>query len=351
MDIIAYGAASKEKRRAEELAAMLGADVKGGKENLQGRLDALMDSMDDVTRLADRVIVRDAVNLMKAEARLNTVVQAKKYGMDHMVFDDLLDLSGIDTLKSTGYTHNAVKGEIEAGENCVIELKEASVGNSVKKVLFVGESILETKSSDIIPQMNGWVSEEGSVDCSSYLIDERFAAWRAFDNGSSSWLTDSSTSGWVSFKFNEEKTVSSYSIKGSTVSVDLNRTPRSWTFEGWNGNAWEIIDERSDVSNWELGEVKFYEFENSKGFVEYRINVTQNNGGNLLRIDEIEMFVSISRDSILQPTISLDNGLSWLHFEDQKIKEINSEKQIDQIKVRLMLQEGSKLLNYGLIWT
>lgn len=112
MDIIAYGAASKEKRRAEELAALLGPDVKGGKENLQGRLDTLMDSMDDATRLADRVIVRDAVNLMKAEARLNTVVQAKKYGMDHMVFDDLLDLSGIDTLNSTGYTHDAVKGEI-----------------------------------------------------------------------------------------------------------------------------------------------------------------------------------------------------------------------------------------------
>lgn len=112
MDIIAYGAASKEKRRAEELAILLGPDVKGGKENLQGRLDTLMNSMDDVTRLADRVIVRDAVNLMKAEARLNTVVQAKKYGMDHMVFDDLLDLSGIDTLKSTGYTHDAVKGEI-----------------------------------------------------------------------------------------------------------------------------------------------------------------------------------------------------------------------------------------------
>lgn len=111
MDIIAYGAASKEKRRAEELATLLGPDVKSGKENLQGRLDTLMDSMDDVTRLADRVIVRDAVNLMKAEARLNTVVQAKKYGMDHMVFDDLLDLSGIDTLKSTGYTHDAVKGE------------------------------------------------------------------------------------------------------------------------------------------------------------------------------------------------------------------------------------------------
>ena len=119
MDIIAYGAASKEKRRAEELATLLGPGVKGGKENLQGRLDALMDSMDDVTRLADRVIVRDAVNLMKAEARLNTIVKAKKYGMDHMVFDDLLDLSGIDTLKSTGYTHDTVKGEIILGGGSV----------------------------------------------------------------------------------------------------------------------------------------------------------------------------------------------------------------------------------------
>lgn len=113
MDIIAYGAASQEKRRAKELADLLGPDVEGTSETLEGRLDALMESMDDVTRLADRVILRDAVNLMKAEARLNTIVQAKKYGMEHMVFDDLLDLSGIDTTKSTGYVHDALNGRIQ----------------------------------------------------------------------------------------------------------------------------------------------------------------------------------------------------------------------------------------------
>lgn len=113
MDIIAYGAASQEKRRAKELADSLGPDVEGANDTLEQRLDILMDSMDDVTRLADRVIVRDAVNLMKAEARLNTLIQAKKYGMEHMVFDDLLDLSGIDTVKSTGYVHDAVNGKIQ----------------------------------------------------------------------------------------------------------------------------------------------------------------------------------------------------------------------------------------------
>ncbi|MGF0347776.1 hypothetical protein ACQR3P_29470 [Rhodococcus sp. IEGM1300] len=135
MDIIAYGAASQEKRRAKELADSLGPNVQGTKENLKERLDVLMDSMDDVTRLADKVIVRDAVNLMKAEARLNTIVQAKKYGMEHMVFDDLLDLSGIDTVKSTGYVHDGTLGKISNGE----VFTKGIAYESISKVLIVRE--------------------------------------------------------------------------------------------------------------------------------------------------------------------------------------------------------------------
>lgn len=136
MDIIAYGAASKEKRRAEELASLLGPDVEGGEQTLQARLEKLMNSMDDVTRLANRVIIRDAINLMKAEARLNTIVQAKKFGMEHMIFDDLLDLSGIDAEKSIGYVHDPVLGEMIGGD---IVTKNIDSGVFEKVVLVADE--------------------------------------------------------------------------------------------------------------------------------------------------------------------------------------------------------------------
>ncbi|MBA4293730.1 hypothetical protein C0431_12280 [bacterium] len=134
MDIIAYGVASKEKRRADELSALLGPGVEGASTDLKGRLDSLIESMDQVTMMANRVIIQNAVNLMKAEARLNIIIQAKRYGLDHMVFDDLLDLSGIDTPKSTGYVHDPILGTVRITNG---KLRMKSIPNVPQAVLAI----------------------------------------------------------------------------------------------------------------------------------------------------------------------------------------------------------------------
>ena len=147
MDIIAYGQAKKEMRRVEEMSTLLGPGVKGEKNNLQERIDALVDSLDDVTLLADRLIVQEAINLVKAEARLNSIIQAKKYEMKHMFFDDLLDLSGIDTIKSKGYSHDAIKGEVSMSNGTLQTKASAGVPSMVIPVI---ESIGQLTLSIIV---------------------------------------------------------------------------------------------------------------------------------------------------------------------------------------------------------
>ena len=74
---------------------------------------------------------------MKANAKLNAVAKATKYKMHNMIFDDLLDLTGIDTSKSSGYTHNATLGEITSKSNeCVIKTTVEESSSIPKKAIF-----------------------------------------------------------------------------------------------------------------------------------------------------------------------------------------------------------------------
>jgi hypothetical protein len=116
MDIISYGVAGKaakqEKHTREDI---LGQGVEGSHPHAKDRIDVLENALQGVVSLTDKLIVNDAINIMKAHAKLNSVAKTMKYKMQNMVFDDLLDLSGIDTTKSSGYTHDAVNGLITNG--------------------------------------------------------------------------------------------------------------------------------------------------------------------------------------------------------------------------------------------
>jgi len=123
MDIISYGIASKAAKQEQFTRNdVLGIGVEGSYSNVKTRIDNLEKAIQGVVAQADKLIVNDAINIMKAHAKLNAVAKSMKYKMYNMIFDDLLDLSGIDTSKSSGYIHDAANGLIKsANENYVIE--------------------------------------------------------------------------------------------------------------------------------------------------------------------------------------------------------------------------------------
>ncbi|WP_240422214.1 discoidin domain-containing protein, partial [Paenibacillus periandrae] len=80
--------------------------------------------------------------------------------------------------------------------------------------------------------------------------------------------------------------------------------PKTWTFEGWNGSSWEVLDTRSGVTDWQLGVQKEFGFVNTKAYTKYRINVSANNGfPSYLGIGELGMqYVNLNPDGIVAMT-------------------------------------------------
>jgi hypothetical protein len=99
------------------------------------------------------------------------------------------------------------------------------------------------------------------------------------------WLTDpaGTTTGWLSYTWTGATIVNQYVL----YSVENTRAPGSWTFEGYNGSSWVVLDTQTSqacTSN----VPRTYNFTNTTAYTSYRINVTAiAGGGNRVAITEM----------------------------------------------------------------
>jgi hypothetical protein len=56
------------------------------------------------------------------------------------------------------------------------------------------------------------------------------------------------------------------------------RAPKNFTFEGWDGNSWIILDTRINITGYSTGVPKYFSIINNTPYIKYRLNVTENNG-------------------------------------------------------------------------
>jgi hypothetical protein len=170
MDIISYGVAGKAAKSEKATRNnVLGAGVEGTSPHVKERIDVLEESVQGVVSQADKLIVNDAVNIMKAHAKLNSVAKTMKYKMQNMVFDDLLDLSGIDTTKSSGYTHDAVNGLISNGT--IVTKTEVADSIPQRVILTVEENAAIIKGAYSISRNDGVTWESLAPDTLFYFKD------------------------------------------------------------------------------------------------------------------------------------------------------------------------------------
>jgi|SRR5579875_3769776 len=140
MDVISLGITSKAGKEKTKTEKTLGSGVTGPYPHVKERIDALDNSLQGVTKQANQLIINDTINIMKAHAKLNSVAKTMKYKMQNMIFDDLLDLSGIDTSKSSGYTFDATNGLLKASGTepyTIITTQEQADAIPSKAVLMV----------------------------------------------------------------------------------------------------------------------------------------------------------------------------------------------------------------------
>lgn len=354
MDIISYGLASKiAKQEKDTRENVLATGVEGLHPHVRERIDKLEDGLQGVVEQADKLIVQDAVNIMKAHAKLNAIAKTTKYKMHNMVFDDLLDLSGIDTTKSSGYIYETTEGRITAGANCVVETKDEVADAVPRKVIFTAETISESYGPNVIPSMTSNISHNPVVASESSKYSTSYAAWKAFDSkdDSARWQS-SSIPAWIKIDFYNPKAISKYKIFGVSASGS---NPDDWVFQGSNDDInWIDLNSQAGQAGIMLDQFAEYTFDNTTPYRFYRIYVTKaGNGASYTYISEIEMYEKIASEGN-QPvySVSRDNGTTWEPIMPDTLFYFNDSTSPLDSKLRLKaeLPSGTKLLNYSLTW-
>ncbi|MES9780222.1 MULTISPECIES: LamG-like jellyroll fold domain-containing protein [Bacillus cereus group] len=142
MDTISYGITNKVKDAEANLRnKTLSVGVEGKSKNVKERIDSLEKYLEGLSLRANKLIVHDAVNIMKAHTKLNSIAKTTKYKMQNMIFDDFLDASGIDADKSSGYSHDTQFGFIESNSAlaCTVETVAEPLQSSPEKVILLSE--------------------------------------------------------------------------------------------------------------------------------------------------------------------------------------------------------------------
>ncbi|QHW35647.1 discoidin domain-containing protein (plasmid) [Paenibacillus rhizovicinus] len=167
------------------------------------------------------------------------------------------------------------------------------------------KSDIPTMTSNTSPSGVALASSEWSAD---------YGAWRALDgarysSNSRYWSAASGlTTGWICYKFTSAKYIRAYSITTLEAQEGITRAPKDWTFEASDdGLEWTVLDTQKGVS-WAYGEAKFFSLANNTPYQYYRLNITSNNGGTELNIDNW----SIQENPLLRTFSTTDQGLgAW----------------------------------------
>ena len=159
-------------------------------------------------------------------------------------------------------------------------------------VMAVGRKLVFI-DTDAVPAMTGYTTPSGEVTCSGVYTGGR-EGWRVFDDLASSWLTPSGqTTGWIAYEFPNEKIIQKYTVKASTAALE--RTPKNWTFEAYDGSGWVVLHSVTNATGWSVSEKREYLINNDTKYKKYRLYVTATNGGEYIQVDEIEMMEAVWR--------------------------------------------------------
>lgn len=136
MEITSFGLASKAASDLKRIRKDMGNNVTSSYANVKERLDQVEKDIEAAYKLTDEIIVNNAINIAKAEAKINTIANATKFDFEQMIFDDLFDSSGIDTTLSKDYSHDSTNGTIKASSNqCEIITNQIDINNASNLII------------------------------------------------------------------------------------------------------------------------------------------------------------------------------------------------------------------------
>lgn len=123
-----------------------------------------------------------------------------------------------------------------------------------------------------VPRMTSNTAPSGTASANSE-INATYAAWKAFDwDDATFWNSTAGGVGWLAYEFSAAKTIAYYELQCNPTYVS--RSPKTWTFEGWNGTNWIVLDTQTNAPAWTAGEIRGYEVASPASYIKYRLNIT-----------------------------------------------------------------------------
>nr|BDT34573.1 SBBP repeat-containing protein [Myxococcus sp. MH1] len=176
---------------------------------------------------------------------------------------------------------------------------------------------------NILPVMTSATSPSGIVTSSGGWTSNPtiYEAWKAFDNTSAFWLSTKNVApAWLAYEFpGLPRIVRRYALSYNNGGI-TSRAPRNWTFEGWNGSAWVVVDTRSAQTGWAGVERRQFDVASPGAYKKYRLNVTDDNDAragietislNLMEMYECRAFPSV--DDLWTNTAGATGGFTRIH--------------------------------------
>ncbi len=167
-----------------------------------------------------------------------------------------------------------------------------------------------------IPDMTGPTTPSGIAEASD-SYDSNQLPWRAFDRNADTIWGTLQKNAWLSYGFPAAKIIVGYVVQcGNFVNLDDPNlsgplcAPKSWTFEGYDGANWIVLDSQFAQSNWSSGESRSFLFNNSTAYSKYRININSINGGKQIAVAGLAMTESPDTAPALTITASSTNGIN-----------------------------------------
>lgn len=126
------------------------------------------------------------------------------------------------------------------------------------------------------PTMTANNSPEGEASASSEANGDN-AAWKAMDADDSTKWTPNATTGWLAYEFINSFLTTGYKVIGC-ISGQETFALKDWTFDGWDGSAWDTLDTQTNQTSWTAGEERTFSVSTTTVYSKYRLNITANNG-------------------------------------------------------------------------
>lgn len=145
-------------------------------------------------------------------------------------------------------------------------------------------------TANIIPVMTSATAPSGTASADSQYSDD-YSAWKAFNHTNAG-----STDNWISaitsfphsltYEFPAAHIITQYAV---TSRPDADAFPSAWTFEGYNGSTWDVLDTRSGITTWAAGEKKTYPVTSPASYTKCRLNFSAGKYTTHVSVGELEM--------------------------------------------------------------